>query len=82
MQNVNKMKQRSNSALPNLQTHPCFQSDLFSDGRALGAYKLWKEKNAQFLVSKRPASNLNEHWRKFETKDHQLENAIWSQSVN
>ena len=36
---------RANSARANLQSHPCFQSSLFSDkDRPAGSIKLWKER--------------------------------------
>jgi hypothetical protein len=98
---IEKKLKRANSALPNLQSHPCFQSDLFGDNRAPGILKTWKEKHLKTYLNnlneyskspsyqqqqqqqQRPQSylNINENSRKFDIKDYQLENVIWSQTV-
>ena len=71
---------RINSAQGNLQTHPCFQSDLYCDIRAAGLVKTWKEKNTQY---NRPQSHFTESsTKKFDTRDYQLENTIWTQTVS
>ncbi len=72
---------RPRSAQPNLQSHPCFQTDLYSDVRAAGLAKAWKEKH-HALQSNRPHSHYPENtYKKFDTRDYQLENVIWTQRV-
>ena len=67
-------RHRVNSAQANLQSHPCFQSSLFSDGeRAAGSIRVWKDRHPEF-------DRVSENARK-NFKDHQLENVIWAQSV-
>ena len=69
---------RANSAQPNLQTHPCFQSSLFNDKeRAAGSFKTWKERNEKLFTSKQNPDSIS----KEQIKDFQLENVIWTESV-
>jgi hypothetical protein len=70
---------RPRSAQPNLQSHPCFQTDLYSDLRAVGVAKAWKDKNSSSI--NRPHSHFPETYKKFDTRDYQLENVIWTQRV-
>ena len=70
---------RANSAQPILQSHPCFQSSLFNDKeRAAGSLKVWKERNEKPFGSKQNS----EGFAKEHIKDYQLENIIWTESVN
>lgn len=65
------------SAGSNLQTHPCFQSSLFSDQeRAAGTFKEWRER----MIEKR-LIHPNESVKAEARKDHRLKQVLWSESV-
>lgn len=72
-------KTRTNSAQANLQSHPCFQSSLFSDAeRAAGSIKVWHERHPEFDKTHQTGQESS----KKIFKDHQLESIIWAQSVS
>jgi hypothetical protein len=65
---------RPSSAQSNLQSHPCFQASLFNDNeRAVGNFDEWHKR----MHKTKPDA----HSGKIQ-KDYQLEQIIWSQSVN
>lgn len=71
---------RANSAQANLQSHPCFQSSLFSDKeRAAGSLKAWKERNQN--VEKNKDIESLDGIKSNIKRDYELENIIWTQSV-
>ena len=73
----NLKNKRPLSCLPVLQSHPCYQSDLYSDQRAINIYKLWKEKNIFDL----PHSKISENNLNFEDTDYNKINQIKIETV-
>jgi hypothetical protein len=72
---------RPRSAQPNLQSHPCFQTNLYNDARAAGLAKAWKERSPH--LNARPHSHFPDApiAKKFDMRDYHLENVIWTQRV-
>jgi hypothetical protein len=70
---------RTNSAQPNLQSHPMFQSSLFNDKeRPAGSLSVWKERVDKNFPKIQPDDSLNANMN----VDYQLMNIAWTESVS
>ncbi len=71
---VQIIEDRPSSAQGNLQSHPCFQASLFNDNeRAIGSFDEWYKRTQKTRANAQSSKTQ---------KDFQLEQIIWSQSVN